>query len=81
MTVTASTYQTVSLPEGTPLAAVNAQSGDLTLWPAGVGVGPTITMSIADWHQLRASADSAIMVGERSRWEDYSACEGNGYDE
>jgi hypothetical protein len=76
MSVTVSNFQTVELPQGTPLACVG-QRGDVTLWPSGIGQGPSITMSVSDWHALKTAAEGALLVA-RNRLDGYSACEGNG---
>lgn len=61
MTAVVSNVQAVAVPLGTPLALVN-ETGDLSIWPAGVGVGPCITMELRDWEQIKQSADAAIRV-------------------
>lgn len=76
MTVTVSTFHTVTVPLGNPLARVNPE-GELTIWPEGVGRGPMLTMSIADWESIKLSADAAIRA-RRRHLDDYTATEGNG---
>lgn len=44
----------------TPLARCEGQM--LSIWPGGLGFGPCIQMTTAEWRQLRAGVDSAIAV-------------------
>jgi hypothetical protein len=61
VTVMVNSYQLVRVPLGTPLATVT-DSGDVSIWPGGVGTGPCMTMTVRDWEQIKQSADAAIRV-------------------
>lgn len=78
MSVSIQSWQHVEVPLGTPLAQVTPD-GDLHIWPGGVGHGPMVSMSLADWEQIKHSADSAILV-RRNFLAGYAAQEGNGYE-
>lgn len=78
MSVTISSYQTIVVPLGTPLARVIAASGDVSIYPEGIGAGPCITMSVRDWNMLKHSADEAIRVARNAAIAEYKACEGDG---
>jgi ribose 5-phosphate isomerase len=78
MTVYVNAVAAADVPVGTPLAKVVKSTGELMLWPGGVGTGPTITMSVRDWEQLKQSADAAIRVVRTNDWSAYLATEGNG---
>lgn len=52
MSVMVSTFQTIELPgDGARLAEVS-EDGEVTIYPEGMGRGPQITMSMADWERI-----------------------------
>jgi hypothetical protein len=61
---------TVDVPAEQPIARVS-QSGDLHIWPQGIGHGPMLGMSLDDWEQIKQSADAAILVARRNRREEW----------
>lgn len=67
----------VVVPQGVPLAKVNPESGELWVWPQGIGQGMCLTMLIGEWSALNASAEAAINA-HRLHLERYTATEGNG---
>lgn len=67
MTVLIATFQTVEVPSSTPLAVVGVHSGDLSLYPEGVGRGPVITMTVRDWETLKLAADTALKIDRLNR--------------
>lgn len=76
MTVTISQFTHADMPLGTPLASVDKDG--VTLWPSGIGQGTSISMSIADWHQLKYSADMTIEIAKHRALREYAAQEGVG---
>lgn len=61
MSVFVNSTSTVLMPDReTPLARCEGQM--LSIWPGGLGFGPCIQMTTAEWRQLRAGVDSAIAV-------------------
>lgn len=61
MSCTVSTVQIVAEIPGTERRMALAADGMVTLWPGGVGVGPSITLSLGHWHRLRNEADAEVM--------------------
>lgn len=76
MTFTMSALHAVEVPKGEPLARVTNGDG-LVIYPAGLGKGPMMHMSIADWEEIRKAVAFAILA-RRNQLADYAACEGNG---
>jgi len=76
--VTVNLVETVEVGgEGARLASIRGD--DLTLWPAGIGRGPSMTMPFSIWgrmiHEVRMAHMRADAYG-------YTACEGhNGEDD
>lgn len=72
--VTVNTNDTVELGEdGARLASIRGD--ELTLWPAGIGRGPSMTMPKSAWSRIMHEVKMAYM---RADAYGYTACEGNG---
>lgn len=57
--------QTVELAgEGARLARVDEATGDLSIYPGGVGYGPVFTMSKLDWARIQREAMLAYIRAE-----------------
>lgn len=79
MSCTVSTVQIVDEIPGHGRYMAVAADGMVTLWPAGVGEGPSITMSVGHWHRQKREADLAIMaMMKRADAEGFNANEGCG---
>jgi hypothetical protein len=66
MTCRVNAVQTVAVPVGVPLTTV-AADGDITIWPQGVGTGPTLTMTQEDWRRVKNSVDAALQASRNQR--------------
>lgn len=63
----------------TPIAKVDG-TGQIWLWPEGIGHGVAITMTISEWLRVSNSVESALGVAGLTRQQrdlvGYRACEG-----
>lgn len=85
MSVRIGMVHTVTVPRDVPVAIATNGGTEVSVWPGGLGFGPSMQMSVEDWRQLRDGVDAAIAAGGikngQQRLEDYAACEGHNGDE
>lgn len=79
MSVTVSSVQTVQMPTDQPVSTVS--DTEVTIYPAGMGIGPAIRMGVEDWFNIRNSVEAALVARFGSHLQRYVAQEGNGYED
>jgi hypothetical protein len=67
VSVTISTHQSIVIPTDDPLVRVDVSTGEVFIWLGGVGIGPLITMPLADWYVVADSVEIARMVAMNNR--------------
>lgn len=65
MTVMVTSFQSCEVGEfGGDLARVT-EDGTVVIYPKGYGIGPSITMTVADWRRISARVEAAITEAGR----------------
>lgn len=83
MSVSIQSWQHAQVPdEGKRMAEVEGDT--LCIWPGGMGSGPLITMTRADWARINREVRMAYLrddiAQKKEKLAGYAAQEGNGYE-